>query len=45
MYSQLEDDTLVYRPLIGYTFFIFGFYAIFHEKTPDMAFNDGVTRD
>jgi hypothetical protein len=40
----METD-LVYLPLIRYTFFILEFSAIFHEKTPNRAFDDGDTHD
>ena len=36
---------VVYLPLIRYTFFILEFSAIFHEKTPNRAFDDGDTHD
>ena len=35
----------MYLPLIRYTFFILEFSAIFHEKTPNRAFDDGDTHD
>ena len=44
-FKRQNGTALVYLPLIRYTFFILEFSAIFHEKTPNRAFDDGDTHD
>ena len=44
-FKRQNGTALVYLPLIRYTFFILEFSAIFHEKTPNRAFDDGGTHD